>query len=73
MRTNLVFHQYYIIPPSLRTNNVTFSYTHYREYCEDHQWNQRRPTALLNSKITRSHSEKSQCWRDNFNAQTCAE
>ena len=73
LRTNLAFHPYYMTPLSLRTNNVTFSYTYYREHCEDHQWNQRQPNAFLNSKITLSHSENIQCWRYNYDAQTCTE
>jgi len=54
-------------------NDVTFSYTHYREHCEDHQWNERKPNAFPNSRTTPSHSEDVQCWRYNFIAQNCAE
>jgi len=73
LRTNLVFHPYYMTPPSLRTNNVIFSYIHYREHCEDQQWNQRKPNALLNSKITFSRSENVQCWRYNYDPKSCVE
>jgi len=73
LRTNLAFHPYYITPPYLRTNNITFSYTFYREHCEDHQWNQRMSNALLNPKITFSHSKNVQCWRYNNDPQSCVE